>query len=80
MGSTVIRELHGTASTRKSIQKLKREETPAPPEDNDETVLINDINSSTRILKESNQQSRSEVGIAVSHAGVRFIETENKVF
>ncbi|XP_037807457.1 ankyrin repeat and SAM domain-containing protein 1A isoform X4 [Lucilia sericata] len=78
LGSTVIRELHGTASTRKSIQKLKREETPAPQEDNEENGLINDINSSTRILKATNQQTRLEVGIAMSHAGVRFIEMENK--
>ncbi|KNC34509.1 hypothetical protein FF38_02774 [Lucilia cuprina] len=78
LGSTVIRELHGTASTRKSIQKLKREETPAPQEDNEENVLIKDINSSTRILKATNQQTRLEVGIAMSHAGVRFIEMENK--
>lgn len=79
MGSTVIRELHGTASTRKSIQKLKREETPAPQEENEENGLIKDINSSTRILKASNQQTRLEVGIAVSHAGVRFIDTDNNV-
>ncbi|KAM7362153.1 uncharacterized protein ACRADG_012956 isoform 2-T4 [Cochliomyia hominivorax] len=78
LGSTVIRELHGTASTRKSIQKLKREETPALSEDNEENGLINDINSSTRILKATNQQTRLEVGIAMSHAGVRFIEIENK--
>lgn len=79
MGSTVIRELHGTASTRKSIQKLKRDETPSPQDDNDENGLIKDINSSTRILKATNQQTRLEVGIAMSHAGVRFIEIENKV-
>ncbi|XP_065371676.1 ankyrin repeat and sterile alpha motif domain-containing protein 1B isoform X1 [Calliphora vicina] len=78
LGSTVIRELHGTASTRKSIQKLKREETPSPQDDNEENGLIKDINSSTRILKATNQQTRLEVGIAMSHAGVRFIEMENK--
>ncbi|TMW44625.1 hypothetical protein DOY81_010296 [Sarcophaga bullata] len=77
LGSTVIRELHGTASTRKSIQKLKREEIPAPQEENEENGLIKDINSSTRILKASNQQTRLEVGIALSHAGVRFIDTDN---
>lgn len=79
MGSTVIRELHGTASTRKSIQKLKREETPSPQEESEENGLIKDISSSTRILKASNEQTRLEVGIAMSHAGVRFIDSENKV-
>lgn len=80
MGSTVIRELHGTVSTRKSIQKLKREETPAPMEcKGQDGSLIEDINCSTRILKETNAQTRLKVGIALSHAGVRFIDTENKV-
>uniref|UniRef100_A0A1I8MVD1 PID domain-containing protein n=1 Tax=Musca domestica TaxID=7370 RepID=A0A1I8MVD1_MUSDO len=79
LGSTVIRELHGTVSTRKSIQKLKREETPAPMEyKGQDGSLIEDINCSTRILKETNAQTRLKVGIALSHAGVRFIDTENK--
>ncbi|XP_075148146.1 ankyrin repeat and sterile alpha motif domain-containing protein 1B isoform X2 [Haematobia irritans] len=79
LGSTVIRELHGTVSTRKSIQKLKRDETPAPMEfNNSENGLIEDINCSTKILKETNQQTRLKVGIAMSHAGVRFIDIENK--
>uniref|UniRef100_A0A1A9WRS0 Uncharacterized protein n=1 Tax=Glossina brevipalpis TaxID=37001 RepID=A0A1A9WRS0_9MUSC len=79
LGSTVIRELHGTASTRKSIQRLKRGETPIQS-DNEESSLIKDINSSTRILKETNQQTRLEVGIALSHAGVRFIDIQQEVF
>ncbi|XP_061386313.1 uncharacterized protein LOC133321241 [Musca vetustissima] len=79
LGSTVIRELHGTVSTRKSIQKLKREETPAPMEYKaQDGSIIEDINCSTRILKETNEQTRLKVGIALSHAGVRFIDTENK--
>ncbi|XP_059218769.1 ankyrin repeat and sterile alpha motif domain-containing protein 1B isoform X3 [Stomoxys calcitrans] len=78
LGSTVIRELHGTVSTRKSIQKLKREETPAPIEYNTENGLIDDINCSTKILKETNQQTRLQVGIALSHTGVRFIDIDNK--
>ncbi|KAL9899681.1 uncharacterized protein ACN427_007269 isoform 2-T3 [Glossina fuscipes fuscipes] len=77
LGSTVIRELHGTASTRKSIQRLKRGETPILS-DNEESSLIKDINSSTRILKETNQQTRLEVGIALSHTGVRFVDVQTQ--
>lgn len=85
MGSTVIRGLHGLASTRKSIQRLKLESTKSDwnaaerPSSSDDSGLLNNIKTSTHALKETNQQLRQEVGIALSHCGVRFIDLENKV-
>lgn len=78
LGSTVVKELHGTLSTRKSIQKLKRNQCLTSEEELNAN-LINDCNKLTRILKENNQQKRLEVEISISCSGVRFIDVENKV-
>ncbi|XP_011195479.1 ankyrin repeat and SAM domain-containing protein 1A isoform X3 [Zeugodacus cucurbitae] len=77
LGSTVIRELHGTTSTRKSILKFKRNATPLPVVKERESNLLKDCNNLTKMLKESNQDTRLKVGLAVSCAGVKFLNTEN---
>ncbi|XP_004530646.1 ankyrin repeat and SAM domain-containing protein 1A isoform X3 [Ceratitis capitata] len=77
LGSTVIRELHGTASTRKSILKFKRNATPLPVVKERESNLLKDCNNLTKMLKESNQDSRLKVGLAVSCAGVKFLNADN---
>ncbi|XP_053945940.1 uncharacterized protein LOC128855238 isoform X1 [Anastrepha ludens] len=77
LGSTVIRELHGTASTRKSILKFKRNATPLPVVKERESNLLKDCNNLTKMLKESNQDTRLKVGLAVSCAGVKFLKAEN---
>ncbi|XP_018791471.1 PREDICTED: ankyrin repeat and SAM domain-containing protein 1A isoform X3 [Bactrocera latifrons] len=77
LGSTVIRELHGTTSTRKSILKFKRNATPLPVVKERESNLVKDCNNLTKMLKESNQDTRLKVGLAVSCGGVKFLNTDN---
>nr|XP_014099700.2 ankyrin repeat and SAM domain-containing protein 1A isoform X4 [Bactrocera oleae] len=77
LGSTVIRELHGTTSTRKSILKFKRNATPLPVVKERESNLVKDCNNLTKMLKESNQDTRLKVGLAVSCGGVKFLNIDN---
>lgn len=65
MGSTIIKELRGTESTRKSIQKLKR----------GERILSNSssVNSSQLV-----KNSKRPVCLAISHMGVQFIDIETQ--
>ncbi|XP_067618918.1 ankyrin repeat and SAM domain-containing protein 1A isoform X4 [Eurosta solidaginis] len=77
LGSTVIRELHGTASTRKSILKFKRNATPLPIVKERESNLLKDCNHLTKMLKKSNQDTHLMVGLAVSYAGVKFLHAED---
>lgn len=79
LGSTVIRELHGTTSTRKSILKFKRNATPLPVVKERESNLVKDCNNLTKMLKESNQDTRLKVGLAVSCGGVKFLNADNSV-
>ncbi|XP_037948192.1 protein phosphatase 1 regulatory subunit 12A-like isoform X2 [Teleopsis dalmanni] len=76
LGSTLIKVLQGTVSTRKSIQKLKRNENMVG---NDlEVNLLQDCNTTTKYVKTNHQQTRLEVGIAISHMGVKFMDNVNK--
>lgn len=63
LGSTVIKELRGTESTRKSIQKLKK---------GDRVIASSSPNHSLI------QSSKRPVCLAISHNGVQFIDIESQ--
>ncbi|KAJ6643933.1 Ankyrin repeat and sterile alpha motif domain-containing protein 1B, partial [Pseudolycoriella hygida] len=63
LGSTLVKELRGTESTRKSIQKLKRGER-VPPNFN---VHINSV-----------QDSHRPIILSISHRGVQFFEVNTQ--
>lgn len=69
LGSTVVKELRGTESTRKSIQKLKKGER-----------LTNNVNGDKDELTphQQFQTSRRPVCISISFRGVLFIDIESK--
>lgn len=64
LGSTLVKELRGTESTRKSIQKLKRGER-MPPAFNGHIT--------------TNQDSHQPIILSISHRGVQFFETNTQV-
>lgn len=64
LGSTVIKELRGTESTRKSIQKLKKGDRVTSSSSPNHTSLIH--------------SSRRPVCLAISHNGVQFIDIESQ--
>ncbi|XP_017023659.1 ankyrin repeat and SAM domain-containing protein 1A isoform X1 [Drosophila kikkawai] len=77
LGSTVIRQLQGTLSTRKSIQKLKiDEENMKSAASVSDISLLENCTTSTKYLKAANLQTRLNVDIAVSCVGVKFIDQE----
>ncbi|XP_030369851.1 ankyrin repeat and sterile alpha motif domain-containing protein 1B isoform X2 [Scaptodrosophila lebanonensis] len=78
LGSTVIRQLQGTISARKSIQKLKIDENFETPSGVSDFSLLENCNTSTKYLKAANLQTRLQVDIAVSCVGVKFIDHEKK--
>ncbi|XP_054747595.1 ankyrin repeat and sterile alpha motif domain-containing protein 1B isoform X1 [Anastrepha obliqua] len=65
LGSTVVKELRGTESTRKSIQKLKR---------NDIDEQQQKVNRSAKLQ----QKKPALVCLAISHLGVEFIDVNSK--
>ena len=67
LGSTVVKELRGTESTRKSIQKLKRGERLA--------VSASTQQPSQQLLQ---QNFKRPVCLAISHLGVQFIDIESQ--
>ncbi|XP_037955613.1 ankyrin repeat and sterile alpha motif domain-containing protein 1B-like [Teleopsis dalmanni] len=81
LGSTVVKELRGTESTRKSIQKLKRDEQTisnmmmsSVPENAEQQKRQRKLNRNTSF----NRQKRALVYLAISHRGVEFIDINNK--
>ncbi|XP_017124125.1 ankyrin repeat and sterile alpha motif domain-containing protein 1B isoform X1 [Drosophila elegans] len=78
LGSTVIRKLQGTLSTRKSIQKLKIDENMKSAASVSDFSLLENCTTSTKYLKAANLQTRLNVDIAVSCIGVKFIDHEKK--
>ncbi|KAH8278863.1 hypothetical protein KR018_010522 [Drosophila ironensis] len=78
LGSTVIRQLQGTLSTRKSIQKLKIDENIKAASSVSDFSLLENCTTSTKYLKAANLQTRLNVDIAVSCVGVKFIDHEKK--
>ncbi|XP_064553330.1 uncharacterized protein LOC135438777 isoform X3 [Drosophila montana] len=78
LGSTVIRELQGTISTRKSIQKLKIDEKLKSASSVSDISLLENCTTSTKYLKAANLQTRLKVDIAASCLGVKFIDHESK--
>ncbi|XP_002073748.3 ankyrin repeat and sterile alpha motif domain-containing protein 1B isoform X1 [Drosophila willistoni] len=79
LGSTVIRQLQGTMSTRKSIQKLKIDEEKIKSAASVSDIsLLENCTTSTKYLKAANLQTRLNVDIAVSCMGVKFIDDEKK--
>lgn len=64
LGSTLVKELRGTESTRKSIQKLKRGERLPP-------TFSEHVNTS--------QDSHRPIILSISHRGVQFFETNTQV-
>ncbi|ALC46779.1 CG11168, partial [Drosophila busckii] len=78
LGSTVIRQLQGTISARKSIQKLKIEENLKSASSVSDISLLENCTTSTKYLKAANSQTRLKVDIAASCLGVKFIDHETK--
>ncbi|XP_022217375.2 ankyrin repeat and sterile alpha motif domain-containing protein 1B isoform X2 [Drosophila obscura] len=78
LGSTVIRQLQGTLSTRKSIQKLKIDENMKSAASVSDISLLENCTTSTKYLKAANLQTRLNVDIAVSCVGVKFMDHEKK--
>ncbi|EDW24903.1 GL24400 [Drosophila persimilis] len=78
LGSTVIRQLQGTLSTRKSIQKLKIDENMKSAASVSDFSLLENCTTSTKYLKAANLQTRHNVDIAVSCIGVKFMDHEKK--
>ncbi|XP_032597469.1 ankyrin repeat and sterile alpha motif domain-containing protein 1B isoform X2 [Drosophila grimshawi] len=78
LGSTVIRQLQGTISTRKSIQKLKIDENFKPTASVSDISLLENCTTSTKYLKAANLQTRLKVDIAASCLGVKFIDHDTK--
>ncbi|XP_034659987.1 ankyrin repeat and sterile alpha motif domain-containing protein 1B isoform X1 [Drosophila subobscura] len=78
LGSTVIRQLQGTLSTRKSIQKLKIDENRKSAASVSDFSLLENCTTSTKYLKAANLQTRLNVDIAVSCVGVKFVDHEKK--
>lgn len=69
LGSTVIKELRGTESTKKSIQKLKKSEK------------IMGVNAMTTVglTNSSQHNTKRAVNIMISHRGVQFVDPEMQV-
>uniref|UniRef100_A0A336M8M0 CSON011251 protein n=1 Tax=Culicoides sonorensis TaxID=179676 RepID=A0A336M8M0_CULSO len=71
LGSTVVKELRGTESTRKSIQKIKKGER---------LIATSNTNGGDDLLNPHQQfsKTRRPVCIAISHRGVQFIDIESQ--
>ncbi|TMW46773.1 hypothetical protein DOY81_008147 [Sarcophaga bullata] len=75
LGSTVVKELRGTESTRKSIQKLKQDQQYTSA-----TNMLMSSQSETNAARNQsfNKQKRILVSLAISHRGVEFIDVNSK--
>lgn len=76
LGSTVVKELRGTESTRKSIQKLKQDAQHSTA-----TNMLMSSQSETNAARNQsfNKQKRILVALAISHHGVEFLDVNTKV-
>lgn len=90
-----MKELRGTESTRKSIQKLKQDQqhntanatqttanaTAAAPSTTATNMLMSSQSSETNAARNQsfNKQKRILVSLAISHRGVEFIDVNSKV-
>lgn len=74
LGSTVVKELRGTESTRKSIQKLKKTEQLLSIKENDVTTTALTNNGTN-----CNSAKRA-VFILISYRGVQFVDPESQVY
>lgn len=66
----MVKELRGTESTRKSIQKLKKSE---------QVLGVNNSTSTTGFLNNSNYNSKRAVNILISYRGVQFVDPQTQV-
>uniref|UniRef100_A0A1I8MHD5 Uncharacterized protein n=1 Tax=Musca domestica TaxID=7370 RepID=A0A1I8MHD5_MUSDO len=75
LGSTVVKELRGTESTRKSIQKLKQDAQHTTA-----TNMLMSSQSETNAARNQsfNKQKRILVTLAISHHGVEFLDVNTK--
>ncbi|XP_013116012.2 ankyrin repeat and sterile alpha motif domain-containing protein 1B [Stomoxys calcitrans] len=75
LGSTVVKELRGTESTRKSIQKLKQDAQHTTA-----TNMLMSSQSETNAARNQsfNKQKRILVALAISHHGVEFLDVNTK--
>lgn len=69
LGSTVVKELRGTESTRKSIQKLKKGERISAANAGVGNAALNNVN----------QNTKRAVYILISHRGVQFVDIQSQV-
>lgn len=69
LGSTVVKELRGTESTRKSIQKLKK----------GERITAANAGVGNAALNNVNQNMKRAVYILISHRGVQFVDIQSQV-
>lgn len=67
LGSTVIKELRGTESTKKSIQKLKK----------NEKIMGVNVNNGPE-LPNANHSTKRAVNIMISYRGVQFIDPQSQ--
>lgn len=75
LGSTVVKELRGTESTRKSIQKLKREERVTSAGGSASSVSDGPISAPGNATPSSKQP----LYLSISHRGVQFIDIQTEV-
>lgn len=76
LGSTVVKELRGTESTRKSIQKLKQDEQQTTATN----MLMSSVPETNAARNQSFQnQKRILVTLAISFRGVEFLDINTKV-
>lgn len=68
LGSTIVKELRGTESTRKSIEKLKRKEH-----------ILGAVNANTALTKHSHHNTKRAVNILISYRGVQFVDPQTQV-
>lgn len=74
LGSTVVKELRGTESTRKSIQKLKRSGDLRLETSNNAAADAADFGRPLRP-----QPSKRPLKLSISHRGVQFIDIASQV-
>lgn len=80
LGSTVVKELRGTESTRKSIQKLKQDQQHNTATATATNMLMSSQSETNAARNQSfNRQKRILVSLAISHRGVEFIDVNSKV-
>lgn len=81
LGSTVVKELRGTESTRKSIQKLKQDQQQTTVTDTATNMLMSSQQSETNAARNQSfhKQKRILVSLAISHRGVEFIDVNSQV-